>query len=60
MAAQKAGSNISARHRIQQPEQPKGRTTGEQPAVASNCDRSLREIIHEEQNNILNQTFDYG
>ena len=55
MAAPKAGTNTSTRHRVQQPEQPKGRTTGEQPAVASSRDRFLREILHEEQNNIWNQ-----
>ena len=38
----------STRHRIQQPEQPKGGKTGAQPAVASSRDR-FREIIHEEQ-----------
>ena len=52
MAAPKAGTNTSTRHRIQQPEQPKGGTTGKQAAVASSRDRFLREIIHEEQNNI--------
>ena len=51
MAAPKAGTNTSTRHRIEQPEQSKGRTTGEQPAVASR-DRFLRQIIHEGQNNI--------
>ena len=34
MAAPKAGTSTSTRHRIQQSEQPKGRTTGEQPGVA--------------------------
>ena len=52
MAAPKAGTNTSTRHRIQQPEQPKGRTTGEHPAVVSSRDRFLLEIKHEEQNNI--------
>ena len=37
---------------VQQPEQSKGGTTGEQPAVASSRDRFLRETMHEEQNNI--------
>ena len=41
MAAPTAGTNTSTRHRT--PEQPKGRTTGEQLAVASSRDRFLRE-----------------
>ena len=52
MAAPKAGTNTSTRHRIQRPEQPKGGTTGGQPTVASSRDRFLREIIHEEENRI--------
>ena len=46
------------RHRTT-PEQPKGGTTGEQPAVASSRDRFLRETIHEEPNIINNQIFYY-
>ena len=63
MAAPKAGTNTSdsTRHRIHQSEQPKGGTTGEQPAVvAGSRDRFLRGIIYEEQNNIWNRIFDYG
>ena len=52
MAAPKAGTNTSTRHRIEQPEQPKARTTDEQPAFANSRDRFLREIIDEEPNNI--------
>ena len=59
MAAPTAGTNTCTRHRTT-PEQPKGGTTGEQPAVASSCDRFLRETIHEEPNIIYNTIYTYS
>ena len=59
MTAPKAGTNTSIRYRIRQPEQPKGGTTGKQPAVASSRDGFLREMIRKEHNiiNIRNQIY---